>query len=503
MHCDPRSGSRAYRRVVVVLLMLAYSFNAAHRSLVPVIAQAMKVDLKLSDTQLGVLAGTAFASLYALCGIPIARLAERVSRVTIIAVALAAWSGLTALCAAAGSFAQLLALRVGIGIGEAGCSAPAHSLISDYYDHSRRTTALSVYSCGLSLGYLFVSVVGGYVVLHAGWRSACVAVGLPGIVVALLIRRYIAEPPRGQADGAAPEPPPRFALPAELAELGAVARALLLRWPSANVIAGITVASFASYGSYVFIPAYFNRAYGLDFATIGVVLGLAGSIPVAAGTLLGGTVTDFLAARSARWYALVPAAGLLLATPLYLAAFVQPVWRSAALLLALAGFCQYVTLGPTFGIVQNVVAVRQRATATALLYLCLTLLALAGGPPFTGWLIDRLAAMHFVHPGASWLATAVTGSGSETAAAGAAFRSACPGGIALPGAAPAVTGACAGSLALASRQGIMLTLLLYLWGAAHYLLGSVGLARQIERSRASLTAVTGSAAPPAQVVSSR
>ncbi len=499
MHGDPGSGSRAYRRVVVVLLMLAYSFNSAHRSLVPVIAQAMKVDLRLSDTQLGVLAGTAFASLYALCGIPIARLAERVSRVTIIAVALAAWSGLTALCAAAGSFAQLLALRVGIGIGEAGCSAPAHSLISDYYDHTRRTTALSVYSCGLSLGYLFVSVVGGYVVLHAGWRSACVAVGLPGIVVALLIRRYVAEPPRGQAEGAAPGPASRFALSAELAELGAVARTLLLRWPTANVIVGITVASFASYGSYVFIPAYFNRAYGLDFATIGVVLGLAGSIPVAAGTLLGGAVTDSLARRGARWYALVPAAGLVLATPLYLAAFAQPAWRAAAWLLALAGFCQYVTLGPTFGIVQNVVAVRQRATATALLYLCLTLLALAGGPPFTGWLIDRLAAIHFAHPGASWLATLAAIGGD----AGAAFRSACPGGIAPRGAAQAVTGACAGALALASRQGIMLTLLLYLWAAAHYALGSAGLARQIERSRASLAAGGGSAAPPAQVVSSR
>jgi MFS family permease len=467
---DPVRNSRAYRRRVVVLLMLAYSFNSAHRSLVPVIAQAMKMDLRLSDTQLGVLAGSAFASLYALCGIPIARLAERASRVTIIAVALAAWSGLTALCAAAGSFAQLLALRVGIGIGEAGCSAPAHSLISDYYDHTRRTSALSVYSCGLSLGYLFVSVLGGYVVLHAGWRSACVAVGLPGVLVALLIRRYVAEPPRGHAEGAAPERPPRFALRAELAELGVVARTLLLSWPSANVIAGITVASFASYGSYVFIPAYFNRAYGLDFATIGVVLGLAGSIPVAAGTLLGGAVTDVLAVRSARWYALVPAAGLMLATPLYLAAFAQPAWGYAALLLALAGFAQYVTLGPTFGIVQNVVAVRQRATATALLYLCLTLLALAGGPPFTGWLIDHLAGMHF----------------ATAAAAGAAFRSACPGGIAPGGAAPALSAACAGSLALGSRQGIRLTLLLYVWAAAHYALGSVGLARQIGRAQGSL-----------------
>jgi MFS family permease len=486
---------------VLVLLMLAYSFNSADRSLVPVVAQAMKLDLRLSDTQLGLLAGTAFASLYALCSLPIARLAERASRVTIITVALAAWSALTALCGAAGSFAQLLALRVGIGIGEAGCSAPAHSLISDYYDHTRRTTALSVYSCGLSLGYLFVQVVGGYVVWHAGWRSACVAVGLPGVVVALLIRRCIAEPPRGYAEGAAPERPRDFSVRAELAELGAVARTLLLRWPSAHVIAGITIASFASYGSYVFIPAYFNRYYGLDFATLGVVLGLAGSLPVAAGTLVGGAVTDALAARGARWYALVPAAGLVLATPLYLAAFAQPAWRSAALLLALAGFAQYVTLGPTFGIVQNVVATGQRATATALLYLCLTLLALAGGPPFCGWLIDRLAGLRFAHPAAGWLATAAQAFGSGAAAAGAGFRAACPGGIAPGGAAPALTAACAGALARASRQGLMLTLLLYLWAAAHYALGSIGLGRQIGRAQAGLAPAARGAALPAQVSS--
>jgi MFS family permease len=444
-----------YKRLVVLLLMLAYTFNAAHRGLIAIIAQSMKVDLRLSDTQLGVLAGTAFASLYALSGIPIARLAERFSRVTIISVALAAWSALTALCAAAGSFAQLLALRVGVGIGEAGCSAPAHSLISDYYDRSRRTTALSIYSCGLSLGYLFVSVVGGYVVLHHGWRAACIAVGAPGILVALIIGRVIEEPARGHADQLAPAPPPPFSLRAEWAELATVARSLFLRWPAANVIIGLTVASFASYGSYVFIPAYFNRALGLDFATIGVVLGLAGSVPVALGTLLGGVVSDRAGARSAKWYALVPAAGLSLAIPFYLAAFLQHGWGAAALLLGVAGFFQYITLGPTFGIVQNVVGIRHRATATALLYLCLTLLALAGGPPFTGWLIDRLAELHFQH------------------ATGGEFRAACPGGVGAP--------ACAAALALASQQGIIATLCLYVWAAAHYGLGAIGLERQLSQ----------------------
>lgn len=451
---SPRAG---YRRLVTLLLMLAYTFNAADRNLISIVAQPMKAELRLTDTQLGLLAGTAFAVLYALASLPIARLAERYSRVNILALALASWSALSALCAAAGSYAQLLLIRVGVGIGEAGCSAPAQSLLSDYYDRTRRTSALSVYSCGLSLGYLFVSVVGGYVLLHHGWRAACLAVALPGAVVAVLIRRVVREPGRGQADaadGATPahtDPAP-FSLRHELAELGSCARGLFLSWPSANVIAGFTLSSFASYGAWVFIPAYFNRAFALDFASIGVFLGLAGSVPVALGTLGGGFVSDRAGRRSERWYALVPALGLAAAAPLYILAFLQHEWRNAVLLLCLGGFCQYVSLGPTFGIVQNVAGVHRRATATALLYLCLTLLALAGGAPFTGRLIDELAAAHFAY------------GDFHAACVEAAMRHA----------------GCASALARASREGIIVTFSLQLWAAAHYALGAIGLGRQMQ-----------------------
>jgi MFS family permease len=480
-HGARRSYSAAYKRLVTLLLMLAYAFNAADRGLISIVAQAMKLDLRLSDAQLGLLAGTAFASLYAASSIPIARLAERYSRVSIISLALAAWSALTALCASAGSFVQLLALRVGVGIGEAGCSAPAHSLISDYYERGRRASALSVYSCGLSLGYLFVSVVGGYVVLHHGWRAACVAVGLPGVLVALLIRVFIEEPPRGNserpADGAITPAVVPFSLRAEAHELADVARALFLSWPAANIILGLTISSFASYGAWVFIPAYFNRVFALDFATIGVVLGLAGSVPVALGTLLGGFVTDRAAARGARWYALVPAAGLAVATPLYVLAFSVPLWRSAAWLLAGAGFCQYICLGPTFGVVQNVVGARRRATATAFMYVCLTLLALAGGPPFTGWMIDRLAEVHFARPGVGFLADvldAFSGVRGADAGAGGTFRASCPGGSG--------SSACRAALALASREGIIVTFCLFAWAAIHYGLGAIGLQRQMAQT---------------------
>lgn len=465
-----------YRRRVVLLLMLAYSFNAADRSIIAIVGQAMKVDLKLTDTQLGVLAGTAFAALYALSGIPTARLAERCNRVTILALALGLWSALTAGCALAGSFVQLVLMRVGVGVAEAGCSPSAHSLISDYYDRAHRTTALSVYSCGISLGYLFVSVLGGYATLHYGWRAALLAVGLPGIAYALLLKWLVAEPPREQAP--LPGALAAFAWRSEVAELARTARALFISWPAANILLGLILTSFASYGTYAFLPAYFNRAFGLDFAAIGVALGLVGSVPVALGILAGGVLTDRLAGRGARWYALVPAAGLLLTTPLYLVALVQSGWRAAALLLSIAGFCQYLSLGPSLGIVQNVVSVRQRATASALVFLALNVLALGGGALFCGLLIDTLAQ--------GWFARA-PGAGL--------FRQACPGGLAPAGAAPALAAACAAALVHGTRTGLMVTVGVHAWAALHYLLGAFGLAAQLAR------AASPAAAQPA--VSSR
>ncbi len=470
------------RRTALALLVLVYTCNSAQRSLIPVIGQAMKLDLRLSDTQLGLLAGTAFAALYALSGIPTARLAERVNRVWLLAVALAVWSGFTTVFAATGSYLQLVLARIGVGVGEAGCSPCAHSLISDYYERGRRTSALAVYSCGLSLGYLFVAMVGGYVTLHYGWRAACIAIGAPGILLALVLRVSVREPVRGLADGAPAAPAAPFSLGGELQALGAVLRTLFLSYPAANLIAGLTVSSFASYGSWAFIPAYYPRAFGLDYATSGLVLGIVGSVPVALGTLAGGYLSDFLGARSARWYALVPALGLLCATPFYVASFLSPDWRVAAVLLAIPGFFQYTSLAPSFGVVQNLVPARARATATALLFLCLNVVALGGGALFTGFLIDHLAGAFHAHPGSgSWraLAEALRPGGTV-----AQFRLSCPGGAAPAGSPAAAVAACSATLRQASRLGILVTVTLHLWAALHYLLASRGLRAQLDRAAA-------------------
>ncbi len=460
-----RPCSVSYKRVVVLLLTAAYAFNAMDRTIISIIGQAMKLDLKLTDTQLGLLSGTAFALLYGFGGIPIARLAERFSRVNIITVAMLVWSVLSSLCGAAVNFSQLLLIRVGVGVAESGCSPPAHSLISDYFKPSQRSSALAVYSSGISLGYLLAAVGGGFAGQHWGWRAACAMVGLPGVIVAILIRIFLREPERENSERAggnrcvsAPAP---FSIKWEFREVCAVGKSLLLDRPVMHMVLGVTIGAFAAYGFYAFVPAFLARNFALDYTTIGVVAGLSGGVAVGAGIVAGGFVADALARGDGRWYALVPALGGIIALPLYLLAVMQADWRVATGLLSMAGFFQYASLGPTFGVVQNVVDRRRRATATAVLYICLSVFALGGGPLFTGWLIDRFAEAHF-H----------------------AFASGCPGGAAAAAASLARKAACNFTLVRATRQGIEVTLLFFGWASVHYLLASVGIAKSLKAAAA-------------------
>lgn len=455
--------SAGYRRVVVLLLTAAYTFNSMDRSIISILAPSIKADLQLTDTQLGLLGGTAFALLYGLGGLPIARLAERVSRVNIMTVALIVWSSLTAMCALAASFGQLLLIRAGVGIAEAGCSPSAHSLISDYVAPSRRASALSIYTCGISLGYILAAALGGYLAQHAGWRMACAAVGLPGILTALIIKGAVREPPRGGVD--APELPP-FSMRHEFAELRAVASALLFDRPILHMVLALTLGAFAAYGFYYFIPAYFRREFELDSASVGLISAVSGGLAVGLGILAGGALSDFLARWSARWYALVPAIGGMISLPLYVLALVAPGWKGAATALSLGGFFWYASLGPTFGVVQNVVDARRRATATAFLYICLSMLALGLGPLFVGWVIDRFAESSFA-----------------ASATAHSFRETCPGGTAVAGAAVTVQEACRSALALGSRRGLLLTMGFFAWAVGHYFLAAFGLKKTLTGRR--------------------
>ena len=485
-----------YRRVILGLLLATYTFNFIDRTIIATIGQAIKVDLKITDTQLGLLGGLSFALLYTVLGIPIARLAERRNRVTIISVALVIWSGFTVACGFAANFASLMIMRVGVGVGEAGCSPPSHSVISDYYSPKRRASALAVYAFGIPLGSMIGAAAGGWLAMTYGWRIAFMVVGAPGVILALLVKLIIREPARGGADplerpvlgedvmAHAVAGSSRGWLGRELKELAAVTGDLFGHWPVLNMVLGITLTSLGGYGVGQFSAPYFNRAFGLDYATVGLIFGLIGGFSSGLGTLAGGFVSDRASRYGARWYALTPAIGLAIATPIYLLAYTRPDWRVAALILLVPGIFHYTYLGPTFGVVQNVVETRRRATATAVLFLFLNLIALGGGPLLTGLIIDRLAQVHFTHPGAGGglidALASLLNPGAHLAASGR-FAIACPGGEAPAGASGALAVRCKSSLILATRQGILVTALFYAWGSLHYFLAAIGLAKRLEQ----------------------
>lgn len=473
-------ANETYKRVVIAFLLAAYTFNFIDRTIVATIGQAIKVDLKLTDTQLGLLGGLAFAILYTLLGVPIARMAERWNRVSIISISIVIWSAFTAACGLAANFVTLLALRVGVGVGEAGCSPPSHSLISDYFEPRRRASALSVYAFGIPLGAMIGSIAGGWLAKNFGWRVAFMAVGAPGLILALLIKLIVKEPARGASDaGTRPAVAPAGGFVSEVKEIAAVTRTLFGSWPVVNMVLGVTIVSIAGYGVGQFAPPYFNRAFGLDYATVGLIFGLIGGFSSGLGTLAGGFIGDLASRRHARWYALTPAIGLAIATPIYVIAYRALDWKIAAAILLIPGVFHYTYLGPTFGVVQNVVETRRRATATAVMFLFLNIIALGGGPFFTGWIIDRFAQFDFTHPGPHRFLGALYGAVVDGAQGAMRFTAVCPGGVAPAGSPVDLPFRCQSVEAVATRQGILVTIGFYAWGAVHYLLASFGLAERM------------------------
>jgi MFS family permease len=494
--------SEGYKRAVLATLTLVYTLNFIDRTIVGIIGQPMKESLGITDNQLGLLGGLAFALLYTVLGVPIARIAERVSRVNIMAVCITLWSGFTALSGLAPNFAVMMAMRVGVGIGEAGCSPPAHSLISDYYEPKRRASALSVYAFGIPLGGMLGAVFGGLIAQYLNWRAAFFIVGLPGVAVALALKLIVKEPPRGNsevpahpllAEDVTPDEPAAATLARsvggeiwhEVRELAVVGWRIFGTWSFLNITLGITLASFAAYGTGAFSPAYFIRSFGLGLALVGVLFGIIGGVSGGAGTLLGGFVTDWMSKRSATWYALVPGIGLAIALPIYILAFTRGDWRASAWILLLPGIFQYTYLGPTFGVIQNAVDTRRRATATALLFLFINLIALGGGPPFTGWLIDQFAQYNFAHPGLHSILSSLGRTFAQGDATGHhTFADLCPGGVPKKGAASALTAACKPTLVRATREGLIVTFFFYGWGAFHYFLASLTLAKDLRKAAA-------------------
>ncbi len=385
----PGEFSSNYTRYALGLLLVVYIFNFIDRQIVAILLQSIKEDLDLTDTQLGFFSGTAFAIFYSTLGIPIARWSDRNSRTRLIAVALLVWSAMTALQGFARSFTVLALARVGVGVGEAGCSPPAHSMLADFFPVSKRATALAVYALGIPIGSAIGYATGGWVAENIGWREAFIVVGLPGILLAGIVKTTLREPTRGYWDSAES----RAAILAARAEpIGDVARFLLARRAFLHLAFAGALHAFIGYGAGAFNPAFYERVHGFSSAELGYVLAAVALTAGVAGTFAGGWVTDRLSSRDVRWYAWFPAITTALSVPFLFFFYLAPGrWDAVAwsLLPTLLGGTY---LGPTFALTQTMVPARWRSRASALLLLVLHLIGLGLGPQFVGWVSDVLAA---------------------------------------------------------------------------------------------------------------
>ena len=301
-----KSSSR-YSYFVLGVLTIVYTFNFIDRQIIAILSPAIKEDLGLSDSMLGLLKGLAFAVLYTVMGIPLAWLADRWNRVSIISISLAVWSGFTAISGFANNALQLALARIGVGIGEAGCSPPAHSLISDYFPKEKRASALAIYSLGIPFGQMFAFLAGGWVLETFGWRNAFFIVGIPGVLLAIVMKLTVKEPIRGAQDAAAVK-----AKPVKYSE----GLKKLLTIPSYwGITIAVTLASFTGYGLGLWIVDFYRRTYELSYTEITVPLAFLNGVAYGVGTYLGGRLTDRFGRKDKGAYAWLPGVGMLLTIP--------------------------------------------------------------------------------------------------------------------------------------------------------------------------------------------
>ena len=374
--------SPGYKRFALVMLTIVYAFNFIDRQILVILQEPIKADMGLSDAQLGLLSGFTFALVYVVAGIPIAYWADRGNRRNIVALALTVWSGMTAVSGFAQNYGQLLLARVGVGLGEAGGSPPAHSMISDYYPPEKRGTALSFYSMGVYIGILLGFVLGGVIADAFGWRMAFVVVGLPGVAFAVLLRMTVKEPLRGRWEdtGEAKQNP-------TLAETLKILKGTTAFW---YIAIGAGFMSYVGYGNGNFFPSFLVRNHDMSLSQVGITLALVSGATGMIGTFMGGFLGDRYGGADVRWYLWIPALGGILAFPPSL--FVLLTDNTSMALVAQAGVMLLSTLylGPCIAMSHMLVPSSMRALTSAVLFFVLNMIGLGMGPFITGLVSDYL-----------------------------------------------------------------------------------------------------------------
>ena len=380
---NPYTSARA-RYYALGLLTVVYTFNFVDRQLLSILQESIKADLLLSDQQLGLLTGFAFALFYTLAGIPIARYADRNNRRNVVAIAIALWSFMTAISGLVQNYLQLLLARIGVGVGEAGGSPPAHSMISDIFPPERRASALAFYSMGINFGILFGFLAGGWLNEFFDWRVAFFVVGAPGIVVALFVRYTLREPIRGlmedRQDVATDTPFPE------------VLKLLWSRLSFRHLAIGGALNAFAGYSSSNWTASFMIRSHDMSTGELGTWLALIMGVGGAIGVFWGSYIAERLAKFDVRWYMWMPTITGMICVPFMIATYVVEGAYTALIVSVVPGILFNVYLGNSLAMTHALVGLRMRAVASAILFFLINLIGMGLGPWGVGLLSDMLSA---------------------------------------------------------------------------------------------------------------
>ena len=377
-----REFSRGYRAYVLFVLMGVNVFNYGDRSILGVLIQPIKEELGASDTAMGILTGLAFALFYAICGFPIARLADRGLRVRVIAWAMAFWSVMTAVSGLAGSYWHLLLARIGVGIGEAGGSPPSQALLADYFPIEQRARAIAFFVAGAHIGAFIGTLLAGYIGYEYGWRTAFLVLGAPGVAFALLVRYTVREaPPRGRIESASS--------PLRSGTLWQASRHLFEGRAFRHLMIAVGILWFSTAGAGLWHAPFLQRSHDLSLKEVGFLLSML-SIPNLIAVMVGGFIADRMSRRNPAWQVYVPLLGTLISIPFLFGFYLAPTWQWAFASAILAMLAAGVFAGVLLAAVQGLVGPHARALAGAILMFSSNLIGVGLGPFAVGVLSDLL-----------------------------------------------------------------------------------------------------------------